>query len=136
MTFDEARSFNYFLYYGEGINTIAEETVHDLVVGLLQPKRSMFYNRSDGAGVPSYRNKSGFQMQIGVRFDIVSWISRRNFLVSAGEQGFPDRRAYASQDTVTVDIPDRGSGEANVSVNYVLSSGLQVQKTTVPMGGK
>jgi hypothetical protein len=105
-----------FFYYGS--NPLELELDHDVMVGLLQPKRSMFYARSDGAGIPDYENKpSSFMLEIGMRYDIVNWIAYRNTVVGDGNDGTAERRVAACQ--FSIDVVRGETGEVDVSVEYI-----------------
>ena len=130
-TFEELKTIDYFFYYGQ--NPLEEETKHDLILGLLQPRRSLFYNRSHGAGINEYENyPNSLILQINLRFNIASWISRRNGEVSAGEEGRPDRRLAVSQHTINIEGKD---GNIDISVFYIpFASYNTPQSITVPAG--
>jgi hypothetical protein len=116
-TFEQIKTIDYFFNYGK--SPLDEEIRHDVVLGLLQPKRSLFYDRADGAGIEdNEQHPSGIILQIEAKSSIVSWIGRRNTEVSNGTKGFPDRRIAASQETVDV-VSDHKSGELDITVLYI-----------------
>jgi 3-deoxy-D-manno-octulosonate 8-phosphate phosphatase KdsC-like HAD superfamily phosphatase len=106
-----------FLYYGS--LPVEDETQHDLKTGLMQEKRKLFYNRSDGAGISAYENSgSGVALVAGLLYDIVTWITARNGEVTDGTKGTKDRRAVTSQSVIEVTQGD--SGEVDVDVGYIM----------------
>jgi len=105
-----------FFYYGQ--LDLLFEIDSDLVQGLMQPKRSMFYHREYGVGVGSYENfPESLTMQVELRFAVVEWIARRNQEVGDGTNGTRDRRAAASQTTISVESPAKG--EVEVRLQYI-----------------
>jgi hypothetical protein len=105
-----------FFYYGNG--DLKDEIEYDLMVGLLQPKKKLFYFRSEGAGVSEYENyPDGLMLQISLRYTITDWISRRNTIVSNGQNNLPDRRVAISQNIISIE--SQGKGSINVSVMYI-----------------
>jgi len=114
--FGQLSHIDAFFYYGQ--LDLLFEIDSDLLQGLMQPKRSMLYHRDFGAGVPSYENfPESLAMQIELRFAVVEWISRRNQEVGDGTSGTRDRRAAASQSTISVESPARG--EVEVRLQYI-----------------
>ena len=112
---DKLSDIDMFFYYGK--NPLTDETKSDVYQLVLQPERSMFYNRSFGGGVTSKENKSnGIGTQVLLRASIVSQLARRNNYVSAGGD-YPDRRVATSQNIIGID--GNKNGELNVEVNYI-----------------
>lgn len=111
------KDFDLFLYYGQ--NDLDIETKHDVMLNLMQPKRSLFYNRAlDSAGVPDYENMpEGLIIRVDLPYTIVDSLSRRNQFVSNGENGSRDRRIAPSQSEVIVNF-DSKTGNVDVSVYY------------------
>ncbi len=104
-----------FFFFGD--NDLSLEIESELIRGILQPKRSMFYNRDEGAGIEDYENRpSGITFDIGLRYDIASWVSKNNARVTDGSGGYPDRRVAVSQNTIRI---DRNKGQSDVSVYYI-----------------
>jgi len=96
-----------FFYYGDDPK---ETTKQDIYVGVLQPRNAMFFNRSYGADVSNFENRSGLAKIIEMRYNIADFIARRNLDV-------PDKiKAYASQNEILVE--NVGRGQIDVIVNY------------------
>ena len=121
-----------FFYHGK--NDLTEEIEHDILLVLIQPKGSLFYNRAYGAGIPEYENmNSGLMMEIGLRFDAAEAVALRNTRVSTGEDGRPDRRALTSQRVIGMESV---GGEVEITVEYVRPSALGKRGTiTFLIGG-
>ena len=84
---------DFFFDYGTGRNDVMDEIAHDIATGLIQSKRSLFYDRGDGVGLQDYENTPGNVVsQLLLKFDIVSWAGRRNDIVVNGQDGYPDKR--------------------------------------------
>lgn len=108
-------NIDYFFYYGQ-IEPRAEIEA-DLIQGLCQDRRSMFYHRSFGAGIPEYENSPiGLALDVSLRYEAASWVARRNREVSDGSGGTRDRRAITSQSVITI---DSGNGGLDVTVPYI-----------------
>lgn len=124
------KDFDIFFYYGQ--NELEIETKSDLMSNIMQSKRSLFYNRNlDSAGIQNYENKpESLSMQIGIPYDIVNSISKRNQYVTSGENGNRDRRVAISQTTVRVEINKLGQVDITVLfiplANFRQSETLQV----------
>jgi hypothetical protein len=121
-----------FFYYGK--TELHQEIEADLNQGMTQEKRSLFYNRSFGAGVPEYENyPKGLSLEIGMRYDIASWVARRNLEVSNGTNGTRDRRAATSQNAITITTD---SDTVYVQVFCILYADYQNPTTIkIPFGG-
>ncbi len=110
--------FDILFYYNTQGSDLTTETQSDLMLGLIQPQRSMFYNRSEGCGInerENYPNALSFQVQ--AKMDIINWISKRNLQVSDGSNGQPDRRIASSQSAIVI-LQDN-KGNADISVFYL-----------------
>jgi hypothetical protein len=106
-----------FLYYGS--LPVEDETQHDLKTGLMQERRKLFYNRDFGAGISEYENSgAGVALVVGLLYDIVTWITKRNGEVTDGSRGTKDRRAITSQSVI--DVKQGDNGEVDVDVGYIL----------------
>ncbi len=102
----------------------ATETDNEVTVAVVQPRRSMFYNRRYGGGAREYENAaSSFAMQIAMKFSIVSAVALYNQRTTNGSGGFPDRRVAVSQ--ATIDIAQGQNGETDVTVLYIPMSDMQ-----------
>lgn len=97
--FNLDQAWDTFFYYGKGDLDI--ESRMDLHQIIFQPKRSLYYNRRESAGVASYENNpNGLQLQVLMRFDIANAIAYRNSLVVDGTGGQKDRRLAVSQNFI------------------------------------
>jgi hypothetical protein len=106
---------DYFFFYGSVDQR--KEIEADLVQGIMQGKRSLFYDRSFGAGVPEYENTAGgLSLEVNMKYDISAWVARRNREVSDGTNGTRDRRVVTSQSAIKI---DQRRGEADVQVLYI-----------------
>lgn len=106
-----------FFFYGQNDPQLENES--DLVRGLVQPKRSLFYNRQDGCGISSRENMpNSLTLEIGLRYDVVNWVSLRNNRVSDGSEGTRDRRLAVSQNTISF-RRDAKRGNVDVNVGYI-----------------
>lgn len=123
---------DYFFFYGK--TSLGEEIDADLRQGLMQPKRSMFYHRSFGAGITEYENTpQGFALQVSMKYDIATWISKRNLEVTDGSDGTRDRRAVTSQSAITI---DQGTDGVDVQVLYIPYYNYQKPATiSLPVAG-
>jgi hypothetical protein len=123
---------DYFFFYGKA--PIEDETAHDLMLMLLQPKRKMFYNRSEGAGVSDYQNyPNALSLQIGLRYDITIAIAYRNYYVTDGSNGTIDRRIASSQLSISFDQDDNGN--LDLSVYYFMYGNMNIpQNLSLPVG--
>ena len=93
------------------------EIESDLMRGLLQPKRSMFYNRDDSAGVGDWENyPNSLFMSVNMKYNIADWASRRNTVVGDGTHNTLDRRVAISQSAII--IYQTGS-DCDVTVIYI-----------------
>ena len=122
-----------FFYAGQV--PISDEVNDDVLVGIVQSKRSMFYNRGYGAGVADYENTPmTFSTFVALRYEVAKWLATRNSVVTNGQNGYPDRRAVTSQDLVTVTQDSESS--LTILVQYILMADLtRKQSVSVPIGG-
>ena len=105
--------FDMFHYYGK--NDLDLEIESDVLSGLIQPTRSLFYNRSDGCGAADKENYPiSVTLFINLKYSIVNWMAKRNTVVSSGKNGLPDRRAATSQNAIAVSNPSPGGMVLNV----------------------
>ncbi len=115
-------TFDSFFYYGQ--NDITVECINDVSETILQPKGSMFYDRSNGTDLAATRNNPrGGMLDFLMRFDIAAAIARRNSEVSDGSNNTKDRRVAASQSSVEIAYPPKGG--ADVTVSFIMFSGLR-----------
>lgn len=129
---DTLSDFDMFFYYG--LNDLEIETRHDIMLNVMQPKRSLLGNRAlDAAGAADYENTPvGINQQIKLPFDIVESISRRNQYVSNGENGTKDRRVAVSQSSVRVEADTKGN--VSVTVLYIPLANFKQSEVSVPLG--
>jgi hypothetical protein len=129
---DTLSDFDMFFYYGQ--NDLDLETRHDIMLNVMQPKRSLLGNRSlDAAGVQDYENTPvGINQQIKLPFDIVESISRRNQYVSNGENGTKDRRVAVSQSSVRVESDNLGN--VSITVLYIPMANFKQTEVLIPLG--
>lgn len=112
-TLDEVSDINVFFYYGTLSNEL--ETEHNLMAGLLQPERSLYYNRSDSVGVDSYENHpNNLMLQIQLRFQIANWVNFYNTYTGDGTNGSKERRLAISQFSIEFE-----QSEDNLDVNIL-----------------
>lgn len=130
---EQLQDFDNFFYYGDG--ELSEETKSDVMQNILQPKRSLFYDRNlDSAGIPEYENYPiSIYLTVVIPFQIVTSIAMRNQFVSNGEGDYPDRRVALSQ--ATVNIERKNNGEMNITVLYIpLADFKETQQVTATLG--
>jgi|WetSurMetagenome_2_1015567.scaffolds.fasta_scaffold10807_6 hypothetical protein len=126
-------SFDIFYFYGDANLDPDIEMESEILAGLIQPKRSLFYDRSEGCGITERENYPGaLPLQVGVKYDIVNWMAKRNVQVTDGQNGYRDRRAAVSQKTITVG--NNAKGEMDIEVKYIPFKDVQSVKT-VNTGG-
>jgi len=125
-------SFDNFFFYGK--NDLSTELESDLMQTLMQPKRSMLYNRRFGAGISERENyPNAISLQVMLRFDVANAIAYRNTFTTDGSDGTVDRRIAASQFSVEF---IRAGGELDIRVYYFsYANTKKVQVLNVPTGG-
>jgi hypothetical protein len=122
-----------FFYYGS--NDLESEVSSDVLQNLLQPKRSLFYNRSyDAAGLSDYENyPDGMTLQVGIPYNAVESLAKRNYNVSDGQNGTIDRRVAVSQSSIQI---LRQRGEISVNVYFILLGNMtKLSSVSIPIGG-
>jgi hypothetical protein len=120
-----------FFYAGQ--IPIEDEIYDDVLVGLIQPKRALFYNRGYGAGIADFENAPmNLGTMVMIKYEAARFMALRNGVVTNGN-GYPDRRTASSQSIVTVET----DGPAiNVSVGYIMLSDMVRSKAvSIPIGG-
>lgn len=116
LSVEQLSDIDFFFYHGS--NKLEDEIQHELMLGLIQPKRTLLYNMKEGVGISEYENyPTGITLQVGLRFDIASWVSERNTYVSNGQDGFPDRRVATSQNQIKIEKGNKG--EVNIEVLFI-----------------
>lgn len=113
---EDYKNWDYFFYYGQ--IGLEEESKNDLWQLILQPKRSLYYNRRESAGINEYENRpNGIDLQIFARFEIANAVAYRNTLVTNGTDNTIDRRIAVSQNSIGFEA--RG-GELDIQILYFL----------------
>lgn len=106
---------DYFFFYGQVDQR--KEIEADLITLVMQDKRSLFYDRSFGAGIGEYENTpGGLSLEVNMKYDIATAIAKRNYEVTDGTNGTRDRRAISSQSAIRI---DQAPGEVDVQVLYI-----------------
>jgi hypothetical protein len=124
-----AQSFFYW-----GIIPLADEVQDDIMAGLMQGKRSLFYNREYGAGIRDYENApNSASTMVMMKYEAVRFMAIRNGVVSDGSDGKVDRRAATSQAVVSV---EKVGPDFDMTVPYWMLADLSRQKSvSIPIGG-
>jgi len=108
-------SFDEFFYHGK--NGLDHEIEAELLQMLIQPQRTLFYNRLDSCGVNEYENApNDLSLQVELRYNIARIVAWKNRQVSDGSNGTPDRRIAVSQNSISFEA--RG-GELDIKVLYI-----------------
>jgi len=134
MTFDYSQLSDFDTFFYRGSNDIELENQSDILWGILQPKRSMSYNRREGCGITDRVNEpNAIQLTIVGRYDITQWVGYRNTYVTNGQNNTKDRRVAVSQSTISFE--QNNKGEVDVKVLYIPFANFQ-QPTilTLPVG--
>jgi len=131
MTLQELSSSDFFFYWDTADRKQVIEA--DLMAMMLQPRRSLLYNREYGCGISEYEGvPNTIAIQIMLRFDIVNSFATRNSRVADGREGMPDRRALTSQSVIAI---EQEGGDIDVVVNYVsYEDASNPKQLTVPWG--
>lgn len=127
---DKLTDFDNFFYHGDG--NLDDEIKSDILILLLQPKKSLYYSRNDNsAGIKEYENQpQSINLDIGLRYDIVSAIGKRNLNVS---HDTPNRQVAASQSQIVI---SRNGVNVDISVLYLpLKDFRKPDNLTVSLGG-
>lgn len=121
--------FDVMFFYGQ--NDLALENSSDVMAGIIQPKRSLYYNRQDGCGVSDRENyPNSIILVIGIRYDIIKWVSYRNNQVS---EDSPDRRVAVSQSVI--EFKQDNKGNLDVNVKYIPFADINSpDQLSVPIG--
>lgn len=115
--FSQLSDFDIFFFYGQSDLELENES--DLIAGLLQPRRSLYYNRQDGCGISEKENYPlSLSLQIGMRYDVANWVAFRNTQVTDGSANTVDRRIAVSQNSVSF-RQDMNKGTIDLSVVYI-----------------
>lgn len=124
-------SMRSFFYWGQ--IPLEEEVTDDILAGLTQPQRTLFYSRKYGGGVSDFENApltAGTAVML--KYEVAKFFAIRNSLVTDGNSGV-DRRAVTSQSLIKIE--QEGPGY-NISVEFILLGDLTRSKSLqVPIGG-
>jgi hypothetical protein len=122
-----------FFFYG--LIGLDYETECDIFAGVMQPERSMYYNRNEGCGVETAENYPNTAIaQIGFKYSIMNFIAWRNSVVADGSGGHPDRRVAASQSSI--DVSADYDGNVDITVLYIpYSDYKQFVNLNIPLTG-
>lgn len=133
MEISELSDIDIFFYYDDGDPSV--EIASDLMSGLLQSKRTMFYNRNEGCGISEKENyPNSINNAIAMKYDIVSWVSKRNTEVSDGTSNTIDKRIAVSQNSINVSRESNGG--LNIEILYIPFYDLtRPQNMTIPVRG-
>jgi len=109
---------NLDLFFYSGENDIETEIENELVSGLMQKRRSLFYNRRDGCGIAERENyPNSLTFNIRTRYDIAIWNSYRNSYISDGSIDGRDKRVSISQNGI--DFQNDKKGNVDVFIYYI-----------------
>jgi hypothetical protein len=112
---DQLSHLDMMFFYGELPEDM--ELEHNLMSGLLQPERSLFYNRSDSVGVTSYENHpNNILLQVKLRYRVAEWINYYNTYTGDGTDGRKERRIAVSQFSIDFENLDDA---INMEVFYI-----------------
>ena len=133
MTLQQAGSTDFVFYYDSA--ALRDQAEADLLLLLAQNPATLFYNRGYGCGVGIRENVPNSATQQAIlRTDILNALAGRNRVVTNGEDGYADRRLFASQGTIQIE-QDPQTGEVDVVVSYILSGDLSALRSTrAPVG--
>jgi hypothetical protein len=125
-------SFDNFFYYGVDEGRLFDEIENDVVEGLIQPKRSMFFNRQEGTGTVDRENApNSLSFYIAARYEIIQWFAYRDRNLPPSDV---DRRAAASQTSIEVE-QKANSGEVDITVKYIPFSNFnRIKQVSLPLG--
>lgn len=130
---DEISDIDIFFYYG----TLDEqlEMEHNLMVGLLQPEKSFYYNRSDSVGVDSYENHpNNLLLQINLRLAIANWVNYFNTYTGDGTGDSRERRIAISQFSI---IFEQYLDKLNAEIFFIpFADYSQMKSVKVGIGGQ
>jgi hypothetical protein len=127
---EQLSEMDVFFFYGEPGSDVDMETQSDIVSGLMQEKRSLYFDRRNSAGVTEKENMpNSVSTAIFLRYDVTNWISYRNSQVGDGLNGTKERRVVCSQNTVL--ISKNNKGEINLNVYYIPFINISQPKNVV-----
>lgn len=128
---EQLADFDLFFYYGD--NNLDLETQSDVLQVVVQPRRRLFYDRSNGAGIEDLENPpNNTLLDVAARFEVAAAVARRNLEVSSGESGTPDRRVATSQAVIEI---LRSRNAMDVAVLYVPFADHETQRSVTASVG-
>jgi len=114
MNFDDLQDVGIFFNWGQDV---AAEIEHSVAAAILQPKRSLYYDREEGAGIANRENyPNAVYLRIMGAFDIVNAITFLNTQVTDGRDANPDRRVAISQ--TSINFRQKG-GDLDIEALYI-----------------
>jgi len=135
MDYSNSGDSNHFFY--AGVEDQDQQISSEVIQALLTRKRSMFYWRNQGAGIPDYENLPiTAQNKIAMAYDSVIALTNRNATVPNGQtSGQRDMRVAVSQSSITID--DNGNGEMEMTVQYIpIHSMTRTKSPAIPLAGR
>lgn len=133
MSLQSLQDFDNFFYWDK--NNLSDGNKSEIMAGLMQPSRSLYYSRSWGAGVDNYENRPvSINNLVQIRYNILRFFARRNVLVTNGDEDYPDRRAVTSQNVIDVQNDVR-TGNITINVLYYNLFETTPRENVVSVGG-
>lgn len=128
MNFEDLQNIDIFFFHGDQVDL---EIEHDIAMGLLQPKRSLYYDRQDGCGLKDRENyPNAVLLRVLGAYDVMKFIAFRNSEVTDGRtvngEATIDRRVATSQTSV---IFKQNGPELDVDVLYIPFKDIQKPAT-------
>jgi len=123
------------LNYGRIVtdDAVNQEIAMDVQVGIIQQKRSMYYDRSYGCAI-SENSPAGLGFIVNTRHSVATFIAERNLTTGDGTGATVDRRAITSQNLIQL-LQDR-IGNTQISVMVIpMRQQLETMRLNVPIGG-
>lgn len=129
MNFDDLRDIGIFFNWGQDLDA---EIEHSVAAAILQPKRSLYFDREEGAGLVDRENyPNAVFLRIVGAFDIVNAITFLNSQVTDGRDSNPDRRVAISQTSINF---RQNGGDLDVEALYIpLKDFGKSQSVSVPV---
>lgn len=127
------RKLDGFFFYGEPGSDINEEIDTDVQSSVIQPKRSLFFNRQFGCDITKRENHPNTAiLMLTTRYDIVNSVAFLN-TTYPDQQGSPrDRRVAVGQTNINFTSSSDG---INLEVKYIkFSSARKASSVNIPVG--
>jgi len=106
-------TWDHFFYYNENLFTLQEEDEFDIIQGVMQPIKSLFYFRREGAGIQELENNpNSFILLLLGRYNIVRWVAFRNSYVITNNM---NRQIIVSQDSIGI---IQNFNEVDIDIGY------------------